>query len=151
MILIVAFFLYPVPVLELKTEKNDRILFLKRVSSGEPFIFQYVHSVEKITVQGFFIITSRGMIQLVETQFPSFGPGLPFMKNEVILEKDKMRATSKIEEMENFSFFVSPFTLPQLTFKDERFDFSSLKEGELVTLRVRRYPLGGFLLNEVKR
>jgi hypothetical protein len=142
---ILALFLYPVLILEVRTEKTPRTLLFKKVSSGEQFEFRYIHSVEKIPVSGLFLITSGGMIKHVETHFPSYGPGLPFMKGEVILEKDKMKTGPKIEEMEQFSFFVSPITNQCLIYKEEKLDFSSIEEGEIITVKVKEYPLGGVL------
>jgi hypothetical protein len=144
--LILAVLLYPLAVLEVRDEKTGKIIIRRKVSSGDTFEFRYIHSVEKVPVRGFFIITPGGMIKPTETQFPSYGAGLPSAGDEVKLQKDRLIATTKSQEMEKFSFIVSPFTHPSLILKDERFDFSSLKEGKVVGIEVKRYPIGGMLI-----
>jgi len=140
-----AVFLYPVPVLEVKAKKSDQILFLRKVSPGDQFEFQYIHSVEKIPVAGLFVVTPKRLIKPIETQFPSHGPGLPFMGGEVVLEKGIMRAGAEVGEMKQFSFFVSPFTRQSLIFKNQKLDLSTVKEGEVVTVVVKKYPIGRVL------
>lgn len=141
-----AAFLYPVAILEIKSEKSNQVFLRECVSSGDRFEFRYIHSVEKIQISGFFLITSGGMIKPVETHFPSYGPGLPFMKEEVVLEKGMMKTRSEAEDLKQFSFFVSPMTKQFLVFKDKKIDFSSAKEGEIIKVKVKRYPLLGVLL-----
>jgi hypothetical protein len=52
----------------------------------------------------------------------------------------------EVEEMKQFSFFVSPMTHPLLIFKDGKFDFSSLEEGDIITIEVKKHPIGGMLI-----
>jgi hypothetical protein len=82
------------------------------------------------------------MIKPVETHFLSYGPGLPSREGKVYREGGKIIARSDAEEMECFSFFISPLTYQSLIIKNKRIDFSSLKEGEVVTVTVKRYPWG---------
>ena len=145
-IFLTAAFLYPVSILEVKSERSNQIFIRKCVSPGDRFEFKYIHSVEKIQISGFFLITSGGMIKPVETHFPSYGPGLPFMKEEVVLEKGMMKTRSEAEDLKQFSFFVSRMTKQFLVFKDKKIDFSSAKEGEIIKVKVKRYPLLGVFL-----
>jgi hypothetical protein len=144
--LVLAVVLYPLTALEVRDEKTGKVIIRRKVSSGDTFEFRYIHSVEKVPVTGFFMITPGRMIKPTETQFPSYGAGLPSAGDEVKLQKDRLIATPRSQEMEKFSFFVSPFTQPSLVFKNERFDFSSLKEGKVITIEVKRYPIGGMLI-----
>jgi len=141
-ILILAIFLYPISFLEVRTEKGGQVVFLKKVSPGEQFEFRYIHSVDRTPVVGFFLITSNRTIKPIETQFFSYGPGLPSTEGKVYREGGKIIAKSDAGEMGCFSFFISPFTDQSLIIKNERLDFSSLKEGEVVNVAVKRYPLG---------
>jgi len=134
-----------VDTLEVRNEKDGRVIFSRKVSPGEGFEFSYIHSVDKTPVTGHFLISSKGMIKPVETQFLSYGPGLPSTEGKVIVEKGVMKARPEIEEMKRFSFFVSPFTNQCLIIKGERLDFSSMKEGERVTIGVKQYPIGRIL------
>lgn len=141
-----AFFFYPVDVLEVRTKKSEEILLRRKVSPGDEFQFQYTHSVSKAPVSGRFLITSRRMIKTIETQFFSYGPGLPSAGEGVMIEKGTIKAITDAEEMEQFSFFVSPFTDQTLKFKERKVDFLSLKEGEVVVIEVRQYPIGGYYI-----
>jgi len=141
-----AVFFYPVHVLEVGTKKSEEILLRRRVSPGDEFQFQYTHSVSKTPVSGRFLITSKRMIKNIETQFFSYGPGLPSTGEGVAIEKGALKAITDAEEMKQFSFFVSPFTNQSLKFRDRRIDFSSLKEGEVVCVEVRQYPIGEYYL-----
>ena len=146
-ILILAILVYPISFLEVRTEKGGQILFLKKVSPGDRFEFRYIHSVDKTPVYGFFLITSKRTIKPVETYFLSYGPGLPSMEGKVVVEKGAIVAAPEVEELKRFSFFVSPFTKQSLIYKNERIDFSSMREGEIITVGVRRYPIGRMLFN----
>jgi hypothetical protein len=143
--LILAFFLYPLTILEVRDDRAGEVIIRSKVSPGDQFEFRYIHSVEKVPVIGSFIITPERMIKPIETRFPSYGPGLPFAGDEVKLEKDGMKATPKVEAMKTFSFFVSPSTHQSFIFKDASVDFSSLKEGRVITIEVKSCPMGGVL------
>lgn len=150
-IFFLAVFFYPVLVLEVRTGESGKILFYKKVSSGDQFEFYYIHSVDKTPVSGQFLITSKEMIKPIETHFLSYGPGLPSVENEVIIEKGTMKARPEIEEMKQFSFFVSPFTHQFLIFRGERLDFSSMKEGEVIIVEVKKYPIGGLIFRHGRK
>jgi len=145
-LVILAISLYPVSFLEVRMEREPQILLLKKVSPGEQFEFRYIHSVDKTPVFGFFLITPERTIKPVETHFLSYGPGLPSTEGEVAVEKGMIIAKPEVEEMKRFSFFVSPITHQSLIFKNERLDFSSMKEGEVIAAEVKRYPIGRIVL-----
>ena len=146
LILILAILLYPISFLEVRTEKGRQILLLKKVSPGEQFEFRYIHSVDKTPVFGFLLITPKRTIKPVETHFLSYGPGLPSTEGKVAVEKGMIIAKPEVEGMKRFSFFVSPITHQSLIFKNERLDFSSMKEGEVIAVEVKKYPIGRILL-----
>ncbi len=127
----------------MRKEKGEKIIFLRKVFSGERFEFSYIHSVDKTPVLASFLITSGKRIKPLETQFESFGPGLPSMEKDVKAEGGKLRAKSEDIEMDSFSFFVSPMTQQTLRFRGERLDFSSYQEGEVISIQVKSYPLLG--------
>lgn len=129
------------PALEVKNEKDGRVIFSRKVSPGERFEFQYIHSVDKTPVTGYFLITSGKKIKPVETQFESYGPGLPSTEKGVTVEGGKIKVKTDSVEMEHFSFFVSPMTGQAMMFKGEKLEFSSFKEGEVMTIGVKSHPL----------
>jgi len=122
-------------------KRDGLIVFLRKVSPGEGFEFSYIHSVDKTPVTGYFLITSGKKIKPVETRFESYGPGLPSMEKDVTFEGGKIKVKTDALEMEYFSFFVSPMTGQAMIFKGERLEFSSFKEGEVMTIGVKSYPL----------
>jgi hypothetical protein len=139
-LLLLPALLYPVRTLEVKTRESDRLMLLERVRPGDEFRFEYTHSVEKIPVSGRFRITPEDTIQAVETVFPSFGPGLPFLKDEVVIADGAMRSRTPIPSMQEFSFLVSSIAAQRLILGAQRLEFSALRDGEAVTVRVRKTP-----------
>lgn len=145
-LMILAISFYPVSCLEVRAEKEARIFLLKKVFPGDRFEFRYIHSVDKTPVSGIFLITSERTIKPVETHFLSYGPGLPSTEGKVAVEKGMIIAKTGVEGMKRFSFFVSPITHQSLIFKNERLDFSLMKEGEVIAVEVKKYPIGRILL-----
>lgn len=125
----------------MRNEKEGSVIFIRRVSPGEGFEFSYIHSVDKTPVTGYFLITSGKKIKPVETQFESYGPGLPSTEKNVTVKGGKISVKTDAIEMDHFSFFISPMTRQAFIFKGERLEFSSFKEGEVMTIRVKLYPL----------
>ncbi len=128
-------------MLEVTSEKGKKLLFSRAISPGEGFEFSYIHSVDKTPVTGIFLVTSGKRIKPIETQFESHGPGLPSVEGGTVFEGGKIKVKTGALEMDHFSFFVSPMTQQTLVLRGERFHFSSLREGEVVTIVVRSYPL----------
>lgn len=54
-----------------------RILHRERVSPGDLFTLDYVHTSERVPVRGTFQIGADGGLTVTETAFGGFGPGLP--------------------------------------------------------------------------
>ncbi|NWG02366.1 MAG: DUF1850 domain-containing protein [Syntrophaceae bacterium] len=146
LIITLTILLYPFSFIEVETKKNRQTLLLKKVSPGDQFEFRYIHSVDRTPVVGFFLITSNGTIKPIETHFSSYGPGLPCTAGHVYREGEKMIAKPESEDMDCFSFFISPATNQSVTIKNERLDFSSLREGEVVKVTVKRYSWGKRML-----
>ncbi len=144
--LLLALLLYPITVLEVREEREGKILVREKVSPGDRFEFRYVHSVDRTPVSGLFVITPKHMIKPIETRFSSYGPGLPSMEGKVDRGTGELVARVEVQETKEFSFFVSPMTHPSLVLKGSAFDFSSLREGNVVRMEVRKYPLGGMLI-----
>jgi hypothetical protein len=140
-IFFLAILFYPMDTLEVRNEKDGRVIFSRKVSPGEGFEFSYIHSVDKTPVTGYFLITSGKKIKPVETRFESYGPGLPSVEKDVTFEGGKIKVKTDALEMEHFSFFVSPMTRQAMIFRGERLEFSSFKEGEVMTIGVKSYPL----------
>ncbi len=141
-IAISAVLLYPVPCLEVRGLRSSERLLLRKVSPGDQFEFHYIHSVDGNPVSGSFVVTSRHTIKPIETCFLSYAPGLPSTEGKVVRERGKIVARIEAEEMRAFSFFVSPMVRPSLKFKEESLDLSLLREGEVVSVEVKKHPIG---------
>ncbi len=141
LLVLVAFF--PVSSLELRDIDDKRILFMSRVSKGETFEIRYIHSVERVPVAGIFKVIDGNRIAVEESIFSSYGAGLPSdtPREDVIFERDQMRIKHRDVAMERLRLFISPFTQQQFILSGMTIDLSSVKEGHIVEIRVRRIPL----------
>lgn len=133
--------LFPVTSLEIRDKKEDRVLYSRRISSGDRFEFIYFHSVDKTPVRGYFLITPDKRIQPIETRFQSYGPGLPSTEKHTLREGKELKVKSEGIVMERFSFFVSPMTRQTFIFKGDRIDFSPFQEGAMIDIEVTFRPL----------
>jgi len=78
-LLLVLFFfsLVPVTVLQVRAPKENRVVWLGRVSAGDGMETVYIHSVEKSPVHEYFRIGEDLRFRLEETAFSSCNTGLP--------------------------------------------------------------------------
>lgn len=58
-----------------------------RMTSGETWRIQYVHSVQKTPVEEYFLVTGDNELVLYETHYQSYGVGLPFLATDGIFEQ----------------------------------------------------------------
>lgn len=65
------------PHLLVEDLRERRILHRERAGPGAVFTLDYIHSSERVPVQGTFRIERDGVLTVVETAFAGFGPGLP--------------------------------------------------------------------------
>lgn len=114
------------------------------VKEGDEFIIEFVHSVERTPVREIFRIEQDRKIYLVETQYESFGAGLPTMPDEgeeLVLEGEKIRITGMRRKLEPFLIAVSPVPGHVLTVGGEEIVLTSLAEpGTCLRIRVVSEP-----------
>ncbi len=138
-LLAVAFF--PVSVLEIKEKNRREVFFRKKVISGELFLFRYIHSVEKIPVEVSFEIDKDGFLNILETRYPSYGPGLPSSQGEKIIGKGWMGVKGG-GRLEKFSFIFSSMNRPCFKFEEVVLDLGSkMREGEIFEVSVKLFPI----------
>ncbi|NLB73349.1 MAG: DUF1850 domain-containing protein [Firmicutes bacterium] len=120
-------------------------LYQAPVKEGDGFVLEFVHSVERTPVKEVFRIERDGKIYLVETEYESFGAGLPTMpdeREESVVEGGKIRITGMRREIEPFLVAVSPVPGHVLTVGGEEVVLASLaKPGTGLRIRVVREPL----------
>lgn len=74
LILLIILLTYPGILLMISGNANT---YLHYLTPGYNFTYTYLHSVEKTPVLEKYILKTNGRINLVETQFESYGAGLP--------------------------------------------------------------------------
>ncbi len=151
--LLSGFSLFPISFIEIKDRKENKILFHRKVSQGEIIHFSYIHSVELFTVNGFLMVEGCS-IKIIETQFPSFGAGLPniLATNKKEGGKSFLSAKTDSVKLEKFSLFVSHSTHPTLYFRNNQIGFELerwVKDGEIVDIQIRQTPLIYFLVKRI--
>jgi hypothetical protein len=141
LLVFVAFF--PLSSLEVRDIKDNKVLFMSPVSRGETFEIRYIHSVEKVPVTGIFGVGDGNRIEVKESIFSSYGAGLPFdtSREDITFEGDRMRIRHRDVVMDRLRIFISPFTQQQFVYSGRRVDLSSVREGHIVEIRVRRISL----------
>ena len=104
------------------------------VKPNDQFALSYTHSVSRRPVSGTFIITDRGEIKPLSTEFDSFGPGLPDLEVSTVYEmKDGLIIVYHDEEpREQIRLFVSPLTGERLIINGIEYDLTSHQEKPLL-------------------
>ena len=138
---LIAFF--PVSTLEVRDVDDNRVLFISPVSKGETFEIRYIHSVERVPVAGIFRVIEGNRIEVEESIFSSYGAGLPSdtPREDVVFEGNQMRVRHRDVAMERLRLFISPLAQQQFIHSGATIDLSSVKEGNIVEIRVGRNPL----------
>lgn len=71
------FFLPAVRVLSISSRKNPDQVFYSAAACKEGFIISYTHSVNKGRVHDYYRASDDGTLELYQTQFVSYGAGIP--------------------------------------------------------------------------
>ena len=144
LLVLAAFF--PLSSLEVRDIDDNRVLFMSPVSKGETFEIRYIHSVERIPVTGILGVIDGNRIEVKESIFSSYGAGLPFdtSREDITFEGDRMRIRHRDVVMDRLRIFISPFTQQQFTCSGTTVDLYSLREGNIVEIKVRRIPLSWY-------
>jgi hypothetical protein len=137
---VASLLLFPVQTLEVRSRRMDKVIFREMTAPGDVFTFSYIHSIEKIPVEGVFAVEEGGALRVVETRFPSYGAGLPSPTTRKNDDTRWMVAPGG-QRVPEFSFYISPINQSSLRIGDKTLDLNRLIEpGDIVTVAVRRYP-----------
>ena len=137
---LVGLMFFPVQTLEVASRRTGGVIFRAKTAPGDVFTFSYIHSIEKIPVEGRFAVETDGWLRVVETRFPSYGAGLPLQAAGKSADGKWMVAAGG-ERLPQFSFYISPINQACLRFGDRTLDLNNLIEsGDVVTVAVRGYP-----------
>ncbi len=131
---------FPVQSIEVRSRRTDRVVFREKTRPGDVFTFAYIHSIEKVPVEGVFAVEPDGSLRVVETRFASFGAGLPNQDTHQSVDGKWMVAPGG-HTLPEFSFYISAINRSSLRRGDKTLDLNRLIEsGDIVTVAVRRYP-----------
>ncbi|MBI2459923.1 MAG: DUF1850 domain-containing protein [Candidatus Rokubacteria bacterium] len=142
LVLLGWFLLRPLPILTV-TEAGSGALLRLPVRADETFTLSYIHSVERVPVTGTFAIGRDGRLEVLETAFGSFGPGLPEPRpgEDYELRGGMIHYRPGGQALEVLSFFVHPFTDHRLTVGGRTLELSRLlPPGSRVVVRVDPVP-----------
>ncbi len=132
--------LYPVQALEVRSRRAGQLIFRETAASGDVFTFTYIHSIEKVPVEGVFAVETDGTLRVVETRFPSYGAGLPFQAADKSADGKWMVAPSG-QRLPEFSFYVSPINQATIRIGTKTLNLTTLIDsGDVVTVAVQRCP-----------
>lgn len=132
--------MHPVKAVEVKGERSGKILFLGLARKNDFFDLSYIHSVEKVPVNGHFEVREDGTIRCVETKTPSFGPGLPFDDLTKVDGPFFSHYSKDSGGLESLSLLVSPESQQVIKIGGKMVELGNLAQGEIVTVRVTRRP-----------
>jgi hypothetical protein len=137
---LVGLLLYPVQTLEVRSRRSGNVLFRGKAAPGDVFTFAYIHSVEKVPVEGVFAVEADGALRVVETRFPSYGAGLPPQVTGKSADGKWMVAQGG-QRLPEFSFYVSPINQVSLRLGAKTLDLTNrIDSGDVVVVAVRRCP-----------
>jgi hypothetical protein len=132
--------LHPVQTLEVRSRRADKVIFRERAAPGDVFTFNYIHSIEKVPVEGVFAVEADGALRVVETRFPSYGAGLPSLVTDKSADGKWMVAPGG-QRLPEFSFYVSPVNQASLRIGAKTLNLTALiASGDVVAVAVRRCP-----------
>ena len=131
---------YPVQTLEVRSRQANKIILRAKTTAGDIFTFAYIHSIEKIPIEGVFAVEADGALRVVETRFPSYAAGLPFQATGKS-EDGRWMVAAGGQRLPEFSFYIAPINRPSLRMGAETLDLTNLIDsGDVVVVAVRRYP-----------
>ena len=137
---VLAGLFYPVQTLEVRSRQANNVIFREKATPGDVFTFAYIHSIEKIPIEGVFAVEADGALRVVETRFPSYAAGLPFQATGKS-EDGKWMVAPGGQKLPEFSFYISPINRPSLRMGAKTLDLTNLIDsGDIVAVAVRRYP-----------
>lgn len=132
-------------VLKVEEMRSPACLYQVPVREGDEFTLEFIHSVQRTPVKEVFRIDGKGSIYLIETEYQSFGAGLPTMPDvgaEVEVEGGKIRITGMRRKIDQFLVAVSPVPGHALTVGGEKVELASLAQpGTGLLIRVARERL----------
>lgn len=136
--------LVPVHILEIRDTRRDQAVFMQRVSPGESFSLEFIHSVEKSLVTDFFRLNDDYGIVLYETAFRSLNTGLPATLSEgerLSRTEQGYRLSIPDRILPDIQIWVDSRYAGALTIGARRIPLADLAGNTLLQFKVRKAPL----------
>ncbi|HHY47586.1 MAG TPA: DUF1850 domain-containing protein [Firmicutes bacterium] len=128
--------------LEISLYSNGSIVFSRRVSPGDQFTIQFIHSVMKTPVSEIFRIDGPENFDLVESIYYSFGAGLPSEElegQEIVLEDGHLRITGFRRSFRRLLLAIGRVARHHIVIGKESIPLASLAApGTSIVIQVRR-------------
>jgi hypothetical protein len=131
--------LHPVQTIEVRGRRSDKVVFREPVAPGDDVTFAYIHSIEKVPVEGVLAVEADGTLRVVETRFASYGAGLPPQLSRSA--DGKWMVAPGGQKLNEFSFYISPINQASLRVGTKTLNLTDLIDsGDVVVVSVRRCP-----------
>ncbi|MFW6142898.1 MAG: DUF1850 domain-containing protein [Desulfovermiculus sp.] len=141
---------YDVLVLRISVpqEKGD-LIYQDIASSGTKLCMQYIHSVERTPVKGWFALSSDGGFQALRTMSKGSGTGLPNVadKPRVAMDNEWMVIDEQRTYVPQISFYYLPLNDLQLSVSGQKVDLSDVLPGSKLLISNEKMSLGRALFS----
>lgn len=145
-VLIAAGFI-PLHILEIRDTRQGKTVFMQRVSPGEFFSLEFIHSVEKSPVMDFFRLDNDYHIVLYETAFRSLNTGLPATLSEgerLHRTEQGFRLSIPDRILTDIQLWVDSQYAGALIIGARRIPLADLAGNTLLQFNVRKAPFGEY-------
>jgi hypothetical protein len=153
LLLVVIALLVNLPILsglEIADRKTGDLLAFFPVRTGEQFTIRFTHSIAKTPVDELFRVDPSGDIVLYETDYQSFGAGLPFDvegKERLLTENGHYRLVNMDRHLPDFLMAVGTVANHQLLIKGKQIPFTQFAQpGESVRISIKKHSALTYLL-----
>ncbi len=140
----VAIFFCPVFVFTIR-DANDTVVYAGTIGINDTFSIKFMHSVAKRPVVETFGLGAGKKIALLETEYDSFGAGLPFEVKggqRFIVRDGKFKIVGYNYEVPNLAIRVGRFADHRFIFRGEEIRLADLaRPGEALAFSVEEVPL----------
>jgi len=141
---------YDVLVLRISVpqEKGD-LIYQDIASSGTKLCMQYIHSVERTPVKGWFALSPDGGFQALRTMSKGSGTGLPNVadKTRVSMDHGWMVVDEGHSHVPQIPFYYLPLNDLQISVSGQQVDLSKVPPGSKLLITNEKMSLGKALFS----
>jgi hypothetical protein len=141
-LMLIMVLLLSVQVLVLKNQQQGDTILVIPLLNNKTFTYEYIHSVQKTSVQENFSITPDGQIVLKSTFYQSYGVGLPYLPEEgdFINDGGVFKLTGINRTFPKINFGYMKMASQALLYNGKRYEFEKyFNNEELIEMDVQKY------------